>query len=271
MLGTDLVAAAERSGHSVTALDLPAIDITRKDSIEAALPDIEAAVNCAAYTQVDLAETEREAAFRINRDGAGNLAEVCARRGIRMLHLSTDYVFSGDGTTPWREEDAPGPLSAYGLSKWEGEKAVRAAGGPSLVVRVESLFGTRGKNFVKTIATRLLGGQRSFRVVADQVCSPTYTRHAAEGLLRLLDGGHVGTVHMTASGQCSWHEFARAIADRLAPDAVIEPVPSEAYPLPARRPRFSVLDNDRFFAWTGTRLPWWGDGLEQYLREEGWI
>ncbi len=271
MLGRDLVAAAQEAGHTVHGLDLPAIDITDPASVERALPETDAVVNCAAYTQVDKAEEERDLAFRINADGAGILARACASRGVRLLHLSTDYVFSGESDQPWREEDEPAPLNAYGASKLAGEQQVHEARGPSVVVRVESLFGKNGKNFVRTIATRLLDGQREFRVVADQISSPTYTRHAAAGLLRLLESGQNGTVHMTASGHCSWFEFARAIADRLAPDAVVEPVPSEAYPLPARRPRFSVLYNARFEAWTGTRLPSWREGLDNYLKEEGWV
>lgn len=271
MLGSDLVAAARQALHTVHALDLPAINITDPASVKQALPETDVVVNCAAYTQVDKAEEERDLAFRINADGAGILARACAARGVRLLHLSTDYVFSGESDRPWREDDEPAPLNAYGAGKLAGEQQVRAAGGATLIVRVESLFGRNGKNFVKTIATHLLNGRRDFQVVADQVSSPTYTRHAAAGLLRLLDAGRTGTVHMTAAGSCSWHAFARAIAERLAPDAVLEPVPSEAYPLPAKRPRYSVMDNARYTAWTGTQLPAWREGLNEYLKEEGWI
>jgi dTDP-4-dehydrorhamnose reductase len=267
MLGTDLAEVCRAAGHQVAALDLPEIDITAPASVEHALPPAEWVINCAAYTLVDQAESDRETAFRTNGEGAANLARVCHTRGMRVLQISTDYVFSGCGSQPYREDDPTEPVNAYGASKLAGEEAVLAEGDQHLVVRVESLFGVHGRNFVRTIAGRLQEGAE-LRVVNDQVCSPSYTRHIAEGLLRLLPLSRAGIVHLTASGSCTWYELAVAIADRVRPGAVIQPVSSAEYPTPARRPACSVLDNSRYRAWTGYRMPSWQEGLAAYLSEE---
>lgn len=270
MLGTDLVRAATQAGHGVSGLAHSVIDITDVSSLQQNLRPCDWVVNCAAYTQVDKAEEERDLAFRINGEGAGRLAERCAEMHTPMLHISTDYVFSGDHEQAYREEDEPAPINVYGASKLAGEEAVREVGGEHLVVRVESLFGKHGKNFVRTIASRALEGQDEFRVVVDQVCSPSYTRHVSDGLLQLMQGGYRGTVHMTASGSCSWFEFAEAIVASVGSKAAVTPVPSTAYPTPAARPKNSVMDNSRFRQWTGGVLPSWQDGLTEYVNEEGW-
>lgn len=270
MLGTDLVQAATQAGHTVVSLDLPAIDITDPASLQQNLQSCDWVVNCAAYTQVDKAEEEQDLAFRVNGEGAGLLAQRCAEIQTPMLHMSTDYVFSGDHVEAYREGDEPAPINVYGASKLAGEEAVGEVGGEYLVVRVESLFGKHGKNFVRTIASRALAGQEEFRVVMDQVCSPSYTRHLSGGLLQLMQSGHRGTVHMTASGSCSWFDFAAAIVASVGSKAEVTPVPSTEYPTPAARPRNSVMDNSRFREWTGGVLPGWQDGLTEYVNEEGW-
>ena len=145
---------------------------------------------------------------------------------------------------------------------------VRDADGRSLIIRTQSLFGARGANFVRTIVQRLGGSDEPLRVVNDQFSSPTYTRHLAEAIVRLLQSGREGIVNVVASGHCSWFEFAQAIAARVKPDAAIEPVSSDEYPRPAVRPAYSVLDVNRYREWTGSTLPSWQKGLEEYLAEE---
>ena len=268
MLGTDLVVAARQRGHDPQGIDLPEVDITDPASCEAALPEGARVVNCAAYTRVDDAETEREAAFTVNGEGAGNLARACAAKGSSLLQISTDYVFPGIRREGAGEDDDPAPINAYGASKLEGERQVRASGCRHLIVRAQSLFGRHGPNFVKAIAGALAKDDPRLTVVDDQYSSPTYTRHLAEALLELVEAGCEGDVHVRASGVCSWFEFAQAIADRLRPGAVVEPVPTSAYPRPAKRPAYSVMRCDRFESWTGRSMPTWIDGLDAYLAEE---
>jgi dTDP-4-dehydrorhamnose reductase len=268
MLGRDVMAAGHAHGHEMAGFDLPELDITDPASLAASLPQTEAVVNCAAYTRVDDAEKERGTAFAVNGRAAGHVARLGAERGWLLLHLSTDYVFDGSSQRPYREEDTPRPLNVYGASKLAGEEAVRATRARSLVVRVQSLFGRHGRHFVKAIAEKLREGTQDLAVVDDQISSPTYTRHLAGALIELACEHRTGTVHVAASGTCSWFEFARAIARHLRPDATIRPVPSSAYPRPARRPARSVLDTSRFRRWTGRPLPTWQQGLAEYLAEE---
>jgi len=269
MLGCDLVEAVGAAGWEACGFDLPAIDITDPDSVEAVLPeDADVVINCAAYTRVDDAESERELAVSINGDGAGNLARVCAARGVRMLQLSTDYVFDGKGTRPYREEDPVEPINAYGASKLEGERQVMDAGGPHLVVRAQSLFGVHGPSFVRAIRRKLDEGSEPLRVVNDQVCSPTYTRHLAEAIVALIESGSTGIVHVRASGECSWWEFAGAIAEQCSPGTTVYPVPSSVYPTPAARPAYSIIDCTRYQEWTKRAMPHWREGLAAFLGEK---
>jgi dTDP-4-dehydrorhamnose reductase len=267
MLGSDVVEACLGLGWEVGVVTLLDGDIRDAGFVRRVVEAGVVVVNCAAYTQVDRAEEERELAFAVNGVGAGHLAEACRERGCRLLHMSTDYVFSGTLGRAYREEDEPDPVNVYGASKLDGERRVLATGCESLIVRVQSLFGVRGPNFVKTICRVLAGENPALRVVTDQVSSPTYTRHLAGAIVALLAGGHSGIVHVRAAGECSWHAFAEAIAARVRPGAVVEPVTSVAYPRPARRPAHAVLDVGRFREWTGQELPSWQQGLEAYLKE----
>ena len=184
-----------------------------------------------------------------------------------MLQVSTDYVFNGRGARPYREDDIPDPVNAYGASKLEGERQVREAGGNHLIVRVQSLYGRHGHNFVRSILRKLEAEAPALRVVGDQVCSPTYTRHLAQAILALIRAEKTGVVHVRASGECTWHEFAAAIAARVRPGTAVHPVPTSAYPTPARRPAYAVMDCRRYREWTGRQMPHWREGLDAYLRE----
>jgi dTDP-4-dehydrorhamnose reductase len=268
MLGADLMAACRNAGIETRGLDLPDCDITEFECVRANLPAVDRVVNCAAYTRVDEAETQRDQAYAVNAEGAGNVARICSAQNIGLIHISTDYVFNGRKGSPYSEEDPVSPLNIYGASKLAGEDRVRDADGHSLIIRTQSLFGARGANFVRTIVQRLGGSDEPLRVVNDQFSSPTYTRHLAEAIVRLLQSGREGIVNVVASGHCSWFEFAQAIAARVKPDAAIEPVSSDEYPRPAVRPAYSVLDVSRYREWTGSTLPSWQKGLEEYLAEE---
>lgn len=269
MLGSDLAVACARRGVTTSILDLPEVDITRPDGLADALPEADWAVNCAAFTRVDDAEKERALCWLINADGAGHMAQACARRGVPLLHLSTDYVFNGRKGTPYVESDPVEPLNYYGESKLAGERAVQAAGGHAVVVRTQSLYGLRGRNFIRAILNQLQQGKTSLRVVHDQVSSPTYTRHLAEGLLDLVAARpQPCIVNVAASGSCSWWEFARAIVDRVRPGVEIAKLTTAELNFPALRPAFSVLDTALFTSLTGRPMPHWQDGLDAYLAEE---
>ena len=268
MLGTDLMAACRAAGIEPLGLDLPGFDITKFECVRANLPAVDGVVNCAAYTRVDDAEREREQAYAVNAEGAGNVARICSARSIGLIQISTDYVFDGRKGSAYSEGDPVNPLNVYGASKLAGEELVRGAGGRSLIVRTQSLFGVRGANFVRTIAQRMKKSDEPLRVVNDQFSSPTYTRHLAEAIVRLLQPGQQGTVNVVASGHCSWFEFAQAIAAHVKPGAEIIPVGSIEYPRPAARPAYSVLDTRRCQEWIGSALPPWQKGLEEYIAEE---
>lgn len=269
MLGRDVLDAAAGNGISAQGLDLPAIDITSPASVESALPACDAVINGAAFTRVDDAEKEKDLARRINADGAGHVARVCAKRGIRLIHISTDYVFNGRKGTDYSEEDPADPLSVYGATKLEGEAQVASAGGRSLIVRTQSLYGVHGRNFVKAIINQLLQGKKELTVVADQVSSPTYTRHLAAALLKLAVVPNTGIVNVACSGSCSWHRFAEEIVAEVGAVGVnVKPMKSSELKYPAPRPAYSVLSTRRYTEWTGAVMPSWQDGLKAYLREE---
>jgi dTDP-4-dehydrorhamnose reductase len=267
MLGSDLTAMCVAGGLPTLGVDYPEVDITEIATLEHTIPARSIVVNCAAYTQVDDAETDRARAFLVNGAGAGNVADVCFRKECRLLHLSTDYVFNGSADLPYREEDPTNPLNVYGESKLAGEERVREAGGDALVVRVQSLFGANGRNFVKTIIKKLRENGSDLRVVQDQVCSPTYTKHLASAILSLIEAEITGIVHVCASGSCSWHAFAVRIAEHVNPGKAVTPIDSSEFPTPARRPALSVMNTSRFESVTGRRMPSWEEGLHEYLNE----
>ena len=267
MLGRDVVRAAELSNHEVTAATRLQLDVTDRASVDRAVRDArpDAGINCAAYTDVDAAEREPEAAMRVNAGGARNVAAAAAERGASVLYVSTDYVFDGRGDSPYLESYEPEPLSSYGASKLAGEADTAAVNPRHYVVRSSWLFGTAGRNFV---ATMLELGERESEVVVvrDQVGSPTYTAHLAEGLVRLIDTGAFGLHHMAAGGQCSWYDFAVAIFDRAGLDCRVLSTTTDELGRPAPRPRYSVMATQYDNA---IHLPDWTDGLDDYLAERG--
>ena len=275
MLGWEVVELLKGAGHNVAALDIPQIDITKRESVRSVLGGIGSPgllINCAAYTAVDKAESEPEAAFAANRDGPANLADECERLRIPLIHISTDYVFNGKSERPYREEDAADPLNVYGLSKWEGEEAVRSRLARHLIVRTSWLYGSRGQNFVKTMLK--LGKEREeLKVVSDQYGCPTWSCDLAGCLVRIgeraLAGSEEvpwGTYHFCGEGITTWYHFALAILDEARRResvriAVVSPVPSSSYPTVAARPMYSALDCGKIEASLGIAPPPWEKSL----------
>jgi dTDP-4-dehydrorhamnose reductase len=265
MLGRDLVAACRKRGHEVVALGHAGLDITDPPAVGEALrrhrPD--AVANCAAYTDVDGAESEEAAAMRINDEGAGLLAAAATAVGAKVLYPSSDYVFDGRQRRPYVESDLTHAISAYGRSKQAGETAVAAANPRHFVVRTSWLFGLGGRNFVETML-RIGHQQPEVVVVSDQVGCPTYTGHLAAALAELLETEEFGIHHIAAQGPCSWFDFAVEIFDQAAVDCRVLGGRTEMLARPAPRPSYSALGTERRGA---RRLPDWRAGLASYLAE----
>jgi dTDP-4-dehydrorhamnose reductase len=252
MLGQDVVRA---SGGAAVSLTHAELDVTDAAAVREALAGA-AVINCAAYTDVDGAESHSAAAHAVNEEGARKVAEAAGR----VLYVSTDYVFDGSKGTPYVESDATAPIQEYGRSKLAGERATADANPDHLIVRSSWLFGAAGRNFVETILG-LASERDELRVVSDQVGCPTFTGHLAEALLALAAGGERGLMHVAGGGSCSWFEFAREIVERAGVDSRVQPCSSDEFPRPARRPAYSVLASER----GSPALPAWQDGLDAYL------
>ena len=223
-------------------------------------------VNCAAYTDVDGAETNAVHARSVNADGVANLASACKPTGAFLVHISTDFVFDGGMNRPYRPTDQPNPSSVYGRTKLLGERALAAVDCRHLIVRASWLFGSGGRNFVEAVLAQA-GRAASLRVVADQVGRPTFTNDLAEAILHLIDHGAEGVVHFANSGFCSWHQFAQVILRESGFSGAVEPISSVDCERRAQRPAYSVLDLSRYTELTGHVPPHWRDALVRYLRE----
>jgi dTDP-4-dehydrorhamnose reductase len=266
MLGRAVARAAARLGHDVVALGHAELDITDAEHVGRVVAAAEPAaiVNCAAFTDVDGAETAEGRALRVNGEGAGTVARAAAATGARIVHVSTDYVFDGGKREPWLESDAVAPLQAYGRTKLAGERAVAEAAAEHAIVRAAWLFGAGGRNFVATMLR--LGAERDeVEVVTDQRGGPTWTGHLAPALVEIAERrGDVGLFHATGTGDCSWYELAVEIMDRAGLDCRVVPTTSERIARPAQRPAYSVLGTERE---PGVVLPSWHEGLDAYLAE----
>lgn len=264
MLGLDLQAAARAAGHEVVALTRADLDITDRDAALRAVGDKapEVVINCAAYTDVDGAESAPGLAYATNGFGAESIALAAARCGARLVHVSTDYVFDGSKREPYLESDPPGPRSVYGASKLAGEQMAAAAAPAHTIVRVSGLFGTGGKCFPATML-RLASERDELTVVDDQVTCPTFTGHLAAALLQLAEDSPdpPGIVHVTAAGECSWYEFAVEILRRAGAGTRVNPGSTADLARPAPRPAYSVMRSER----GAPELPDWRDGLDAYL------
>jgi dTDP-4-dehydrorhamnose reductase len=268
MLGQSLLAAARTRGYAALALSREQADIEDAERLRywAETFQPEAVINCAAYTKVDLAEGEgREKAFAVNGRAVRNVAAAAGAAGARLLHVSTDYVFDGKASEPYREDAPTHPLSVYGKSKLLGEREALAYD-RALAVRTSWLFGPGGPNFVATMVRLIEERKLPLKVVHDQEGCPTYTPYLAEALLDLAPRGLTGVVHYRNRERVSWHGFAEAIARLWAGTAVeVEPVTTQEFPRPAPRPAYSVLDVSRFEQAFGRRVEAWEAGLADYL------
>ncbi|MBF0625143.1 MAG: dTDP-4-dehydrorhamnose reductase [Magnetococcales bacterium] len=275
-LGRDLTATCP-PGLEAMFLGADDLDVADEDEVTAALIRLapRVVINAAAYTAVDRAESEPERAHAVNAQGPANLARIARILGIRVIHISTDYVFDGRGCRPYRPGDATGPLGVYGASKLAGEQRLLEALGPqqALVIRTAWLHGATGANFPKTIL-RLLGERDRLRVVADQVGSPTWTRPLAQALWAAVARPQVGGIHhWTDAGAASWYDLAVAVAEEgralglVTREVPIDPIPASAYPLPAARPHYSLLDCDATRVALEQPVRHWREGLRGMLSE----
>ena len=276
-IGREVCRAAWPPRYAILPLDRKAVDITKSAAVSAMLaretPDL--VINLAAYTAVDRAESEPEVAWAANCAGAAHIAGACDESATPLVHLSTDYVFDGRKTGPYREEDAVGPLGVYGRSKEAGERAVRAAVARHMILRTAWVFGAYGANFVKTML-RLAAERPVLRVVADQRGCPTAAADIAAALMVIaahIERGEAkwGTYHFVGAGAASWHSFAQAIFDQAAPQLAacpqVEPITTEQYPTLARRPMNSVLDCRKIEEVFGISSPPWRTALATVIRE----
>lgn len=270
------VVCTTRSGVLEGGTTCEIADFDRPDTLPALVeriaPDV--VVNAAAYTAVDKAETERDAAFRANAEAPGQLARVCAKRGILLVHYSTDYVFDGSGIRPYRPDDATAPLGVYGESKLAGEEAIRASGCRHLIFRTAWVYASHGKNFLRTML-RLAGERDELRVVGDQIGTPTPAALIADVTAQVLKQNPVqsGIWHLTASGETSWHGFAQAIVDAavqrnlLAKPPAVTAITTAEFPTPARRPAYSRLDTTTLQRDFDIELPDWRQAMARVLDE----
>jgi len=268
LLGTELVRFLRDAGDEVVAWDLPQNDVTEVDrtinGIHQLKPD--AVFHLAAWTDVDGCEQDRARAAAVNFQGAWAVALGAAETGGKLLHISTDYVFDGRATRPYRENDKTGPLSVYGSTKLMGEQAVARAGRRRFIVRTSWLYGRTGRSFVNTVREKA-SRERELKVVDDQTGSPTWARDLAEPLRRIAASEKYGIYHVTNSGQCTWFELAREVVRLTGAACEVRAMTSAELGLPAPRPAFSVLENRNYRKLTGRTLRPWQDALREYLGE----
>jgi dTDP-4-dehydrorhamnose reductase len=226
-----------------------------------------AIINCAAYTAVDKAESEKELAYKVNATAAGNLAKVCRQHGARFIHFSTDFIFDGTHSLPYTEDEATAPLSVYGASKLEGEKLILQHNPDALIIRTSWVYSSFGHNFVKTIL-RLCRERDSLNVIFDQVGTPTYARDLAAAVLNMLNQPNwkPGIYNYSNEGVASWYDFAIAIRDLGGLTTRILPIETSQYPTPAVRPKYSVLNKKKIKEAFGLQIPYWRDSLAECIK-----
>lgn len=265
MLGHRVCARARQLGHDVACLTRAELDITDAEACLLVLEELapEAVINCAAWTDVDGAESDRDGAMAVNAAGAGHLARAAAVVGAKVVHVSTDYVFNGTKREPWVESDPVDPQSVYGLTKLRGEEQVADATPRHAIVRTAWVFGEGGANFVDTMLR--LGAERDeVSVVTDQVGSPTWTGHLADALIEVAEREDFGVHHIAGQGDCSWNELALETFDQAGVSCRVLPTTSDAFKRPAPRPAYSVLGTERR---DPILLPPWQEGLAAHLAE----
>ena len=265
-LGHDVVNELTKRGIESVGVDIEEMDITDPVSVDKVIKDAapDAVIHCAAYTAVDAAEENEGLCRKVNAEGPQNIANVCKELDIKMVQISTDYVFGGEGTHFWRPEDACEPQSVYGRTKYDGELAVRNTLEKYFIVRIAWVFGINGKNFVKTMLN-LAKTHDTIRVVNDQFGSPTYTYDLARLLVDMVLTDKYGIYHATNEGTCSWYEFACAIFKEAGVNVNVLPVTTAEYGAKAKRPANSRMDNNKLTENGFEKLPAWQDALARYV------
>ena len=268
-LGFDVVRELEKRGHAAIGTDVDNMDITDAAAVYQVIANTkpDAVIHCAAYTAVDAAEDNVDLCRRINAAGTEHIARTCKEFDIKMLYISTDYVFDGEGTHFWQPDDARSPLNIYGQTKYEGELAVESLLEKYYIVRIAWVFGLNGKNFIKTMLS--LGKTRDhLTVVNDQIGSPTYTYDLAKLLVDMIETDKYGRYHATNEGICSWYDFACEIFKQAGYDHItVTPVSASEYPAKAKRPSNSRMSKDKLTENGFAKLPTWQDALSRYLQE----
>ncbi len=267
MLGTDLVAELRRRGHEVRGYSKAEVDITKVDQINRAIsgdkPDV--IINCAAFTRVDDCESNEDLAMKVNGEAVQNILSAIGARHIRVIHLSTDYVFSGDKSTPYTEEDPSKPINAYGRSKAAGERILREWNGSYAIIRTQWLYGKGGPNFVKTIL-RAAKEKGKLSVVDDQIGSPTYTKDLSLGITEIIERNGTGIFHIRNEDYVSWYDWAEEILRLTGLQSVtLARQNSNDLHRPAKRPLNGRLSMERYLSLAGCPLPHWKEALTQYL------
>ncbi len=265
-LGYDVVNELEKRGHTAIGVDIDEMDITDAEAVDRVITeaDVEAVIHCAAYTAVDAAEDNLELCRKVNAAGTENIAKVCKKLDLKMVYISTDYVFDGEGERPWEPDDRRDPLNAYGIGKYEGELAVEENLEKYFIIRIAWVFGVNGKNFIKTMLK--LGETRDeVSVVNDQIGSPTYTYDLARLIVDMVDTEKYGRYHATNEGFCSWYEFACEIFRQAGMNVKVHPVTSDEFPAKAKRPHNSRMSKEKLSENGFERLPSWQDALKRYL------
>ncbi len=270
-LGREMQRLGALSPHSYLFTDLDRLDITDREAVRSFVlgERVEVIVNCAAYTNVDRAEEEEAAAERVNATAAGNLAEAAREAGATLFHVSTDYVFGGEGNTPLTEEMPTHPLGVYGRTKLRGEEAIAASGCRALIIRTAWLYSEWGRNFLKTML-RLTAERETLQVVFDQVGTPTYAGDLALTIFSIIEkdlyAGREGIYHFSNEGVCSWYDFAVEIARAVGHDRCrILPCHSDEFPSKVRRPAYSVLDKTKIKRTFGVEIPHWRESMQYCL------
>ncbi|MEH7253895.1 dTDP-4-dehydrorhamnose reductase [Neobacillus niacini] len=267
-LGQDVLKELQRKSHESFGVDRSQLDITSEEGVQAYIENIKPDVilHCAAYTNVDAAETDEETAYLVNAEGTEYLAKAAKRVGASMLYVSTDYVFDGSATEPYEVEEPTKPIGAYGRTKLAGEQLLQKHLEAFFVVRTAWVFGVHGNNFVKTMI-RLGKDRGEVGVVHDQVGSPTYTVDLARFMVELMETDKYGIYHVTNNGICSWYEFAVEIFKQAGLGVKVNPLTTDQFPRPAARPKYSVLSKKKIIEQGLTPLRDWKEALSAYLEE----
>ena len=261
----------KKRGHEGIGVDVQEMDVTDAEKVRQVITaaDVDAVIHCAAYTAVDAAEDNAELCRKINADGTEHIARVCRDLDLKMMYISTDYVFDGQGERPWDPDDERNPLNVYGQTKYEGELAIEQNLDKFFIVRIAWVFGMNGKNFIKTMLNLAKNHDR-LTVVNDQTGSPTYTYDLARLLVDMIETEKYGRYHATNEGICTWYEFACEIFKQAGIEIEVAPVGSGEYPAKAKRPENSRMSKDKLTQNGFERLPAWQDALARYLKEIGY-